>query len=413
MEVALGVAVLDRVRRRAPRAAPSATSIERRAHPASGFGREARRGAIDRPADALVHDALGAVAVLRLAGGEELPVAADRLAEPLRRREHEAVVAVGAPEEAPDLVDEPLPPARPVTDRVERPALVEVLVHVLLLGEPPQVAQRLLHRGDLRLAARAGAEVRREPLEAEPRRVDLLEVLAGQPAHDRAARRRDGDEALALELAQAGADRRRRDAELLREVALDERRARRQLAVDDQLAERLGHALLDRLAVLEGRDRRHVNFHPPTVCSMLAHNAICYRKSQMSDGADRGRRRRHVHRRDPPRGRRARPGAQAALDAAELRPGRGRGGLRARRDRGRLRASTRSCTARPSPRTPSSSASAPRPRSSRPSTSATCSSCAGCGSRTCTTSSGPSRRRSSSGACASRSPSGWPPTAPS
>ena len=106
-------------------------------------------------------------------------------------------------------------------------------------------------------------------------------------------------------------------------------------------------------------------------------------------GADRGRRRRHVHRRDPPRGRRARPGAQAALDAAELRPGGGRGRLRARRARERRApASTRSCTARPSPRTPSSSASAPRPRSSRPSTSATSSSCAGCGSRTCTTSSG-------------------------
>ena len=49
-------------------------------------------------------------------------------------------------------------------------------------------------------------------------------------------------------------------------------------------------------------------------------------------GAHRGRRRRHVHRRDPPRGRRPRPGAQAALDAAELRPGRRRGGLRACRD---------------------------------------------------------------------------------
>ena len=120
----------------------------------------------------------------------------------------------------------------------------------------------------------AGAEVRREALEAEPRRVDLLEVLARQPAHDRAAGRGDGDEALALELAQAGADGRRRDAELLREIALDERRARGKLPVDDELAERLRDALLDRLAVLERGDRRHVNFHLPTVCSMLADNAI-------------------------------------------------------------------------------------------------------------------------------------------
>ena len=80
---------------------------------------------------------------------------------------------------------------------------------------------------------------RGEALEAEPRRVDLLEVLAGQPADDRPARRGDGDEALALELAQAGAHRRRRDAELLREIALDERRPRGQLAVDDQIAQRL------------------------------------------------------------------------------------------------------------------------------------------------------------------------------
>ena len=214
------------------------------------------------------------VAVLRLARGEELLVATDRLAESLGGREHEAVVAVGPPEEPAHLVDEPLPPARPVTDRVERPALMEVVVHVLLLREPPQVAQRLLHRSDLTLAAGAGTEVRRESLEAEPRRVDLLEVLARQPAHDRPARRGDGDEPLALELAQTGPHGRRRDAELLREIALDERRAGRKLAVDDEIAERLRHALLDRLAVLEGRDRRHVNFHLPTVCSMLADNAI-------------------------------------------------------------------------------------------------------------------------------------------
>src|SRR4029077_11259431 len=55
------------------------------------------------------------------------------------------------------------------------------------------------------------------------------------------------------------------------------------LPVDDEIAERLRHALLDGLAVLEGGDRRHVNFHLPTVCSMLANKAILYRKSQMSE----------------------------------------------------------------------------------------------------------------------------------
>ena len=63
------------------------------------FGRDARGRPRDRPADAFLDDLLGALAVPGLAGGEEVLVAADRLAEPLGRREHEAVVAVGAPEE--------------------------------------------------------------------------------------------------------------------------------------------------------------------------------------------------------------------------------------------------------------------------------------------------------------------------
>ena len=84
VEVALGVAVLDRVgaERLAQRLGDlvdASRSLGVR------LGREARRGAIDRPAEALVHHALGAVAVLRLARGEELLVAADRLAEPLAR----------------------------------------------------------------------------------------------------------------------------------------------------------------------------------------------------------------------------------------------------------------------------------------------------------------------------------------
>jgi hypothetical protein len=128
---------------------------------------------------------------------------------------------------------------------MELPALPQVLLHVLLGGEPPQVAQRLLHVHDLVGPHGAGAQPGREPFEAEPRRVDLLEVLARQPAHHGAPGGRHGDEALALELAQPGPDRCRRDAELLREVALHERRPLRQLPVDDELAQRPRHELLD------------------------------------------------------------------------------------------------------------------------------------------------------------------------
>ena len=52
-------------------------------------------------------------------------------------------------------------------------------------------------------------------------------------------------------------------------------------------------------------------------------------------GPCRRRRRRHVHRRDPPRRRRPRRDPQAALDAAELRPGGRRGGRRSRGRPGR------------------------------------------------------------------------------
>ena len=128
----------------------------------------------------------------------------------------------------------------------------------------------------------ARAQVRGEALEPEPGRVDLLEVLARQPAHDGAAGRGHRDEALPLELAQPRPDGCGRDPELRCEVALHERRPRRERSVDDQLAERAGNLLLDRLPVLDRGDGWGRPFHAPTVCSMLALNAICYFKSQMT-----------------------------------------------------------------------------------------------------------------------------------
>ena len=219
---------------------------------------------------------------MRLAGGEEVLVAADGLAEALRRREDEPVVAVGTPVEALDLVDEPLAPARPVAGGVELPAPVQVRAHVLLGREPAQDAERLLHACDLRPADRGRAHAGGEALEPEPGGVDLLEVLAREPADDGTAGGRDRDEALALELAEAGADRGRRDAELLREVALHERRPLGELPVDDQLAKRARDLLLDRLALLERGDRRDISGPSMrrqfALCSPVMQFAIANRK---------------------------------------------------------------------------------------------------------------------------------------
>lgn len=155
--------------------------------------------------DALLHDLLRPLAVVRFARREESLVAPHGLAKALGGGQDEPVVAIGPPEQSLDLVDEPLSAARPIARRVKLPSLPEVLLHLLLGGESPQVTQRLLHAGDVLPPGRAGSEPRREALEPEPRRVDLLEVLARQPADERAAGRSDNDESLALELAEPGA----------------------------------------------------------------------------------------------------------------------------------------------------------------------------------------------------------------
>ena len=99
-----------------------------------------------------------------------------------------------------------------------------------LLGEPVEVAHQHAHPRHVPSVDRDRADARREPLEAEPRRVDLLEVLAREPADERPARVADLDEPLALELREPDPDRRLRDAEPLGEVALHERRALRAAA---------------------------------------------------------------------------------------------------------------------------------------------------------------------------------------
>ena len=93
------------------------------------------------------------------------------------------------------------------------------------------------------------------------------------PAHRRAAVGADLDEPFALELGEGDPDRRRRDAEALRQVAMDERRPLGELAGDDQRAERLRDALLDRLAFPQRGDDRHL-FHRASVWSRLALSAI-------------------------------------------------------------------------------------------------------------------------------------------
>ena len=123
---------------------------------------------------------------------------------------------------------------------------------------------------------RLRAESCRETLQAEPRRVDLLEVLARQPADEGAPGRADRDEAFALEPAQARPHRCLRDAEPRGELPLHELRALGQLAGDDQRAERLRDALLDRLPLLERLDRKVWGggpFHSASVSFTLALNA--------------------------------------------------------------------------------------------------------------------------------------------
>ncbi len=80
-----------------------------------------------------------------------------------------------------------------------------------------------------------------------------------------------------------------------------------------------------------------------------------------------------------------------------------RSSTRSRASRRDARQSPGWCTGRRSRRTPCSSAAAREPRSSRPRGSATCSSCADCAFRTCTTRSGASPTRSCRAGCGSSS----------
>ena len=125
----------------------------------------------------------------------------------------------------------------------------EVAVDVLPLGEPVELARAVSCIRSISSSPIArGADPRREPLEAEARGIDLLEVLARQAAHERAAVSPTSTRPSRSSCRQADADRRLRDAEPLREVALHERRPLGQLPADDQVAERAGDPLLDRLA---------------------------------------------------------------------------------------------------------------------------------------------------------------------
>ena len=276
VEVALGVAVRD-ARVLAERLDERfAELLDGDAHAELRSPTAAARDAVDRPAQAVLGRALGGEPVVRLAVREEGRVAAERLLEPLRGREHDAVVPLGAPVEPLDLLDEAPPAARPVARAVELPAEREVGVDVLVGGRPLELAERLPHARELRRPDRLRAEPRRETLQPEPRRVDLLEVLARQPADEGAPGRADRDEAFALEPAEARPHRRLRDAEPRRELPLHELRALGQLPGDDQRAQRLRDALLDRLPLLERLDREVGGggpFHSASVSFTVALNA--------------------------------------------------------------------------------------------------------------------------------------------
>ena len=127
-------------RRSSPSASTSAARSSVRAH--SGSTSDGRSGPSPSTAQRMLSCTalLGRDRVAGLAGLEERPVPRDGLAEPVGGREHEAVVALGAPEEPLDLVDEAPSPARAVARRVELPPLREIRVDVALAGEPPEPA---------------------------------------------------------------------------------------------------------------------------------------------------------------------------------------------------------------------------------------------------------------------------------
>ncbi len=316
-------------------------------HVRTGHGPLRRKRAgdqVDRPAHAVVDHPLGAVGVVRLARLDEVVVRADRPLEALGAREHEAVVAPAAPEQPLDLADEARAAGREVRGRVELPAAVEIRVDVLRSGRGGRGrASRSRIRSSSRRPDGRGAEPRGEPFEPEPRGVELLEVLAREPADERAAVVGHLDEARPARArrarggsasARCRAARRGRAARAASPPAAGRRRSARaapcvaRCSVDERpigsmsarCSLRTSFTLALRRCMLGARDLR---FHVarPYRMATTANDSTPHRR----------RRRRHLHRRDPPAARRPRDDPQAALDAAELRRGGRRGGRRARR----------------------------------------------------------------------------------
>ena len=184
-------------------------------------------------------------------------------------------------------------------------------------------------------ADRGRAEPRRQPFEPEARRVELLEILARQAPDERAAGVADLDETRALEL----------DSPSRTGVCETPSRSASSRCTsgvpsgscpaDDQLAQRLRDALLvesGRPARCRRAARAEV-FTPGLRRCMLGVRDLRFHIATLSHGdhddrqlADRRRRRRHVHRRDPAARRRPRDDPQGALDAAGLRRRGRRGG---------------------------------------------------------------------------------------
>src|SRR4051812_4927562 len=175
-----------------------------RARPASSrvLDRKELGDGLDGPLRRVVYHLFRGARVARLARLVEPLVVRDRLLEALAAREDDAVVALSAPEETLDLGEQARPARGLVTRRVEFPSHPQVAVDVLLAGEPLELGEQRAHARKLGRPDRRDADARGEAFEPEPRRIDLLEVLAGQPAHHRPARLADLDEPDALELGQ-------------------------------------------------------------------------------------------------------------------------------------------------------------------------------------------------------------------
>jgi hypothetical protein len=200
----------------------------------------------EHPEERVSRRRLGCVAVASAAGLEERVGTAPQVRER---------GGVAAEEEDVALDADPLVFERPREARALRAAVArvpqrpeggDVCPEVAALEGSLQLRARLDHLAERRVGALLGAVPREECLQAEPERLDLLELLETQRRDAGAAPARDDDETLALEPAQGVPDRGRADVEARGELLEWEPEPGRELEPADLRPQRPIDAVLGR-----------------------------------------------------------------------------------------------------------------------------------------------------------------------